>query len=211
MAAELLELPSKFSKVQPAGDLVLCKVAEPEQKTTGGILLPTTAQRRPTSGDIVAVGDGKVGDHIQEFYLKPGQTVLYSKFGIGVTDLLVQGEEHCLIREEDCIGIMPRSGATADDIPQLKPNGDRVLLKIFEASDVTVGGVLLPDSAKEKPIGGEVVSVGPGKREKDGKRKTPQVKPGDRVLYFKWAGDSMETPSGEQYVVVHESDILCKV
>jgi hypothetical protein len=47
--------------------------------------------------------------------------------------------------------------------------------QIFDASDVTVGGVFLPDSAKEKPIGGEVVSVGPGKREKDGKRKTPQV------------------------------------
>jgi len=82
------------------------------------------------AGDIVAVGDGKVGELIQEFYLQPGQTVLYSKFGIGVTDLLVQGEEHCLIREDDCIGVLPKSGATADDIPHLQPNGDRVLLKV---------------------------------------------------------------------------------
>jgi chaperonin GroES len=82
------------------------------------------------AGDIIAVGDGKVGEHVQEFYLQPGQTILYSKFGIGVTDLLVQGEEHCLIKEDDCIGILPRSGATADDIPHLKPNGDRVLLKV---------------------------------------------------------------------------------
>ena len=78
----------------------------------------------------MAVGDGKVGDHVQDFYLQPGQTVLYSKFGIGVTDLLIQEEQHCLIREEDCIGILPKSGATADDIPQLKPNGDRILLKV---------------------------------------------------------------------------------
>ena len=82
------------------------------------------------AGDIVAIGDGKVGDQQQDFYLQVGQTVLYSKFGIGVTDLLVQGEEHCLIKEDDCIGILPKSGATANDIPQLKPNGDRVLLKV---------------------------------------------------------------------------------
>ena len=82
-----------------------------------------------SAGDIIAIGDGKVGDKQQDFYLEVGQTVLYSKFGIGVTDLMVQGEEHCLIKEDDCIGIMPQSGATANDIPQLKPNGDRVLLK----------------------------------------------------------------------------------
>ena len=83
------------------------------------------------AGDIVAIGDGKVGSTVQEFHLKPGQTVLYSKFGIGVTDLLVQGEQHCLIKEEDCIGVLPKSGATADDIPKLQPNGDRVLLKVL--------------------------------------------------------------------------------
>lgn len=80
------------------------------------------------------MGDGKIDSRVQDFYLQPGQTVLYSKFGIGVTDLLVQGEQHCLIKEEDCIGILPRSGATADDIPQLQPNGDRVLLKASVAT-----------------------------------------------------------------------------
>lgn len=80
-----------------------------------------------------------------------------------------------------------------------------------DSADVTAGGVLLPDSAKEKPIAGTVVRVGPGKREKDGSRKQPILKEGDSVLYFKWAGDNMETPSGEKYVVVHESDVLCKV
>ena len=82
------------------------------------------------TGDIVAVGDGKVDGRVQDFHLKPGQTVLYSKFGIGVTDMLVQGVQHCLIKEDDCIGVLPRSGATADDIPHLQPNADRVLLKV---------------------------------------------------------------------------------
>jgi len=74
-----------------------------------------------------------------------------------------------------------------------------------------VGGIMLPDSAKEKPIAGTVVRAGPGKREKDGTRKAPRVQEGDSVLYFKWAGDQMETPTGEAYVVLHENDILCRV
>ena len=81
------------------------------------------------SGDIVALGDGQVGGNIQKFDLQVGQTVVYSKFGIGSTDLDIQGERHTMLREDDCIGIMPKSNATASDIPELKPVGDRVLIK----------------------------------------------------------------------------------
>ena len=81
------------------------------------------------SGDIVALGDGRVGGNVQDFNLEIGQTVVYSKFGIGSTDLDIQGQRHTMLREDDCIGIMPRSGATASDIPELRPVGDRVLLK----------------------------------------------------------------------------------
>lgn len=81
------------------------------------------------TGDIVALGDGRVGGNVQTFDLQVGQTVVYSKFGIGSTDLDVQGQRHTLLREDDCIGIMPKSNATASDIPELKPVGDRVLIK----------------------------------------------------------------------------------
>ena len=85
-------------------------------------------------------------------------------------------------------------------------------LQVEEAADITAGGVLLPESAKAKPIAGTVVRTGPGKVDKDSAElKAPRVAAGDRVLYFKWAGDAMETPSGTQYVVLHEQDILCKV
>ena len=84
----------------------------------------------PLAGDIVAVGDGKVGENTQTFDLKVGETILYSKFGIGVTDVTVQGDLHILIREDDVIGTMPRSRATADEIPDLKPAADRVLIKV---------------------------------------------------------------------------------
>lgn len=194
-------------QLQPRGDYVLAAVAAAETKTTSGVMLPTSAQRAPTSGDVVAVGGGG-GDRPLD--LKVGDTILYSKFGLGATDVKVGGKEHILIREVDVIGTMPATGATAADIPSLRPIGDRVLLKVTPAASVTAGGVVLPDSAKERPVAGVVVRTGDGKFDDDNKRVPPKVKEGDRVLYFKWAGDAMETPSGDYYVVLHESDILCK-
>ncbi len=90
------------------------------------------------SGDIVALGDGRVGGNVQDFNLEVGQTVVYSKFGIGSTDLDIQGQRHTMLREDDCIGIMPRSGATASDIPELRPVGDRVLLKVSTSAATAV-------------------------------------------------------------------------
>jgi co-chaperonin GroES (HSP10) len=89
-------------------------------------------------GDIVALGDGRVGGNVQDFNLEVGQTVVYSKFGIGSTDLDIQGQRHTMLREDDCIGIMPRSGATASDIPELRPVGDRVLLKVSTSAATAV-------------------------------------------------------------------------
>ena len=89
------------------------------------------AQRLITSaGDVVALGDGKVGVQTRDFSLKVGDTIIYNKFGLGATDLEVRGDTHILIKEDDCIGTLPRSGATAADIVDLKPLGDRVLLKV---------------------------------------------------------------------------------
>ena len=78
----------------------------------------------------MAVGDGRVGGITQDFTLQEGDTILYSKFGIGATAISVQGDLHVLIREDDVIGTLPRSGATAADVPELKPLADRVLLKV---------------------------------------------------------------------------------
>jgi chaperonin GroES len=158
---------------------------------------------------------------LRPFTLKPGDTVLYSKFGFMYTDVKMAGkdgaddEEYILIREDDVIGTLPRSSAIADDIPELQPLGDRVLVAVQDTADVTIGGVLLPDSAKERPLSGTVVRVGPGKWDQSldggkGGRVKPGVQEGDRVLYFKYAGDAMETPSGEQFIVLRGDDLLCK-
>ena len=141
-----------------------------------------------------------------------GATVLYSKFGIGCTDMVVDGVEYTLIKEQDLIGTLPSSGARANDIPKLQPCGDRVLLSVESASAETKGGILLTEGSKEKPIVGTVVAVGPGKADDDdGEVKPLTLKAGDKVIYFKYAGDQMSDEEGNAFVVLHENDCLAKL
>lgn len=89
----------------------------------------------------------------------------------------------------------------------VKPLGDRILVKVSEAEEKTAGGILLPDTAKEKPQVGEVIQVGPGKRNDDGGYQAIEVKVGDKVLYSKYAGTDIKLGS-DDYVLLRESDIL---
>ena len=90
----------------------------------------------------------------------------------------------------------------------LKPLGDRVLVEIVEeAEQKTAGGLYVPDTAKEKPQEGEVVAVGPGARDEDGKRVEMDVKAGDRILFGKWSGTEVKI-DGEDLIIMKESDVL---
>ena len=89
---------------------------------------------------------------------------------------------------------------------KVQPLGDRVLIKQLEAEEKTKGGIILPDTAKEKPQEAEVVAVGKGKVE-DGKTIAPEVKAGDRVLYGKYSGTEIKV-DGEELIIVKEEDIL---
>lgn len=89
----------------------------------------------------------------------------------------------------------------------LKPLADRVVLKPVQMEETTKGGIVLPDTAKDKPQEGEVVAVGPGKVLDNGTRLAPEVKVGDRVVYSKYSGSEVKI-DGEEYLVVRESDIL---
>jgi chaperonin GroES len=91
----------------------------------------------------------------------------------------------------------------------LKPLADRVVIRPIVKEEVTKGGIVLPDTAKEKPQEGEVVAVGPGKLGDDGKRIEMEVKKGDRVIYAKYAGTEWKY-EGEEYLILRESDILAK-
>lgn len=90
---------------------------------------------------------------------------------------------------------------------KIRPLADRVVVKPAEAEEKTAGGIILPDTAKEKPIEGTVVAVGPGKTSEDGKLIKPEVKVGDRVLYGKYSGTEV-TIDGEEYLIMRESDIF---
>ena len=88
-----------------------------------------------------------------------------------------------------------------------RPLHDRVLVRRVEAEEKTAGGIIIPDSAKEKPAEGEIVSVGEGLRDDDGDRIALDVKAGDRVLFGKWSGTEVKI-DGEDLLIMKESDIL---
>ncbi|MFZ5447484.1 MAG: co-chaperone GroES [Thermodesulfobacteriota bacterium] len=90
---------------------------------------------------------------------------------------------------------------------KVKPLNDRVLVKRMEEVQVTKGGIVIPDTAKEKPIEGKVIAVGPGKMSDAGNRMPLQLKEGDRVLFGKYAGTEIKM-EGEEYLMMREEDIL---
>jgi chaperonin GroES len=92
----------------------------------------------------------------------------------------------------------------------VKPLEDRVLVKQSEAEDVTAGGIVLPDTAKEKPQRGKVVAVGPGKLLDSGERGQMGLKKGDEVFYGKYAGTEVEI-EGDSYMILRESDVLAVI
>jgi chaperonin GroES len=92
----------------------------------------------------------------------------------------------------------------------LRPLDDRVVLRVLDAEEMSSGGILLPDTAKEKPQRGKVTAIGDGKLTKDGKRVKPDVKKGDIVLFGKYAGSDVKV-DGEDYKILRESEILARV
>ena len=90
---------------------------------------------------------------------------------------------------------------------KFRPLHDRVLLKRVDQEERTSGGIIIPDTAQEKPMEGEVVATGPGARGEDGKLHPLDVKKGDRVLFGKWSGTEVKI-DGAEYVIMKESDIM---
>ena len=88
-----------------------------------------------------------------------------------------------------------------------RPLHDRVLIRRVEAEEKSAGGIIIPDTAKEKPMEGEIVAVGPGARGDDGKLQPLDVKAGDRVLFGKWSGTEVKL-DGEDLIIMKESDVM---
>ncbi|RLD17224.1 MAG: co-chaperone GroES [Caldiserica bacterium] len=90
---------------------------------------------------------------------------------------------------------------------KLKPLGDRVLVEPIEEKEVRKGGIIIPDTAKEKPQEGKVIAVGPGKRDEKGNLIPMDVKEGDKILFGKYAGTEVKI-DGKEYLIMHQEDIL---
>ena len=93
---------------------------------------------------------------------------------------------------------------------KIKPLGDRIVIKASPAEEKTKGGIILPDTAKEKPVVGEVVAAGPGRKADDGKLVPMEVKVGDKVLYGKYTGTEVSL-DGQEYLIMRESDLFAVV
>ena len=95
----------------------------------------------------------------------------------------------------------------------LQPLDDRILVQRLASEEKTAGGILLPDSAKEKPQKGKVTAIGPGKMNKDGKRATMQVKVGDTILFTSWAGDEVKKQyaTSDDLLIMREEDVLAVI
>ncbi|MCL6581350.1 MAG: co-chaperone GroES [Firmicutes bacterium] len=102
---------------------------------------------------------------------------------------------------------MSDSAANTATKLNIRPLGDRVVVKVLEQEERTASGIVLPDTAKERPQQGEVLAVGPGRRGEDGNLLPMTVKVGDRVLFSKYGGTEVKL-GGEEYLILREDDIL---
>lgn len=94
---------------------------------------------------------------------------------------------------------------------KVKPLADRIVVRRHEAEERTAGGIVLPDTAKNKPQKGKILAVGAGKMLKDGSRRGLQVKVGDTVLFTSWAGDEYKEARGDEILLMREEDILAVI
>ncbi|KAI0495949.1 hypothetical protein KFK09_022256 [Dendrobium nobile] len=192
----------KYTSIKPLGERVLVKIKISEEKSTGGILLPTAAQTKPQGGEVVAVGEGKtIGKKKVDISVKTGAKVVYSKYA--GTELEFGGANHIILKEDDIVGILE-----TEDAKDIQPLNDRVLIKVSLAEEKTSGGLLLTEAAKEKPSTGTVIAVGPGSYDEEGNRKPLTIGAGSTVLYSKYAGSEFRGADGSDYIVLRASDVI---
>lgn len=190
-------------ELQPCGQNVLVRVAEAEEVTTGGIILPDQAQEKPTFGDVVAVGPGKIlGNGVKvPMVINKGDRIVYGKYG--GTDLTYDGEKHTMVTQDDILGKLTNGTC--------EPIYDRVLIKAEEKGEEMVGGIILAASANEnKQNSGKVISIGQGRFMENGELEPASIAPGDIAFYSKYAGTEV-TVEGEEYVIVRVADIYAKI
>ncbi|PSS32380.1 Chaperonin like [Actinidia chinensis var. chinensis] len=192
----------KYTTLKPLGDRVLVKIKTAEEKTGGGILLPVSTQKKPQGGEVVAVGEGKKnGKKKVDGGVKTGSQIVYSRYA--GTEVEFSGSNHLILKEDDIVGILE-----TDDVKDMKPLNDRVLIKVAVAEEKTAGGLFLTDKVKEKPSIGTVIAVGPGRLDEEGNQQPLPISAGTTVLFSKYSGNDFKSADGLEYVALRVSDVM---
>jgi chaperonin GroES len=188
-------------KLRPLNTRVIVRPDDPDSRSKGGIIIPDQAKVKPAAGTLVAMGPGMLmrsGARWPMPDLKESYRVVYSQYA-GV-ELEIDGKIHMVLRDDDLMLGGP-------DAKSMHPLGDRILVRKDKASDLTKGGIIIPDSAKEKVLSGEIVAVGRGKVLEDGIIRPLDVKTGERVRFARYQGTDLLV-AGEPFTVFREDDLL---
>lgn len=193
--------------LQPSSHNILVKIAEASEKTAGGIILPDQAQEKPNFGDVIEVGPGKfLGNGVKiPMHIEKGDTILYGKYG--GTTMTYDGNKHVVINQDD---VLCKFSGGKLSTESCEPVFDRVLVKLGEVPDETEFGLIISNSAKEKPTFGTVIAMGPGRFMENGETEPAAIAVGDQVYYSSYAGTNI-TLDDEEYIVLRIADIFAKV
>lgn len=206
VAAHTLNGKTIPGPVQPASHNVLVKIAESPDTTSGGLILSGDAKEKPTYGEAVEVGPGRnYGNGVKiPMAVEKGDFVLYGKYG--GTDVDYDGQKHTIVTQDD---ILCKLSGGEYSSSAVIPIFDRVLIKVDEAKEETMGGILVSKGAAEKSTSGKIVAMGEGRFMENGETEPAMFAVGDTVLYGQYAGTAVEF-DGEDYMLVRTADIYAK-
>lgn len=192
--------------VQPAGQNILVKIAEAPTTTSGGLILSGAAKEKPTYGEAVEVGPGKnYGNGVNiPMAVDKGDFVLYGKYG--GTDVDYDDEKHTIVTQDD---ILCKLSGGEYKPTAVVPIFDRILIKVDEAKEETLGGIVMAKNAAEKSTSGTIVAMGVGRFMENGETEPATFSVGDTVLYGKYSGTAVEF-DGEDYMLVRAADIFAR-
>jgi chaperonin GroES len=189
--------------LQPVGHNILVKVAKASESTSGGLILSTSSQDKPTYGTAIAVGPGKYfpsGGKIP-MSVSTGDTVMYGKYG--GTDVKYDGEKHTIVQQDDVLCTLENGEYAAKAV---RPVHDRILVQVDKAVDELKSGILIASKGSERPTTGTVVATGSGRVMEDGESEPLPVSTGDKVLYGQYSGTEIKFDD-VQHIFIRVSDI----
>jgi chaperonin GroES len=194
---EGLELPNY--RFRPLNDRVLIRRLGAEEESAGGVIIPDTAKEKPMEGEVIATGPGTRNElgQIVELDVREGDRILFGKWS--GTEVRLGGDDLLIMKESDVMGLLQAN--------RFRPLNDRVLIRRLGVEEKSAGGVIIPDTAKEKPMEGEVIATGPGARNELGQIVELDVREGDRILFGKWSGTEVRL-GGDDLLIMKESDVM---